>query len=206
MVFLKLIGPGVRSTSLCSECATQQFALRATCPVCRKDQTLEQLLRLYPEYSVAPLEAYSGPCQTAPPSPSSDSDSPPPSLRTLRTPSLHSLRLWIDVTGTRFPRTLAAVVPVVDADGTPVFLGLAAFKEGLHPCKICVEPQGLPVPRVSHGVGEVRARGHDAAPAIRPAGDGVGRRGGRGDPGPSRAGTSVRGRRRCSMCGLWLMG
>ncbi|KAM5530193.1 hypothetical protein V8D89_001036 [Ganoderma adspersum] len=76
----------------------------------------------------------------------------------MRTPSVHSLRLSIDVTGTRFPWTQAASAPAVDTDGTPVFLGLAAFKEGLHPCKICVEPQGQPVPFVSYG-GEEYAHG-----------------------------------------------
>nr|VWP01131.1 Beta-glucosidase (EC [Ganoderma boninense] len=51
------------------------------------------------------------------------------------------------------------VVPAVDLDGSPVFLGLAAFKEGLHPCKICVEPQGRPVPRVPYGGEEVEHEG-----------------------------------------------
>nr|VWO99611.1 E3 ubiquitin protein ligase (EC [Ganoderma boninense] len=170
---------------LCSECATRQFALRPTCPVCRREQTLERLLRLYPEYGTAPLETSSGAGGTttasspeasglhaqvlkphlqqhtlsSPSPPVPDADSPLPSPRTLRTPSVHSLWIWIDVTGTHFPWTQAGVVPAVALDGSPVFLGLAAFKEGLHPCKICVEPQCRPVPRVPYGGEEVEHEG-----------------------------------------------
>ena len=42
-------------------------------------------------------------------------------------------------------------MPACHRDGSPVFLGLAAFKNGLHPCKISVNPQGRPVPYVSYG-------------------------------------------------------
>ncbi|KAM5537873.1 hypothetical protein V8D89_008349 [Ganoderma adspersum] len=53
------------------------------------------------------------------------------------------------LTGSRYlPGVYVGAVPVVD--GSPVFLGLA-YKDGLHPCKICVESQGRPVPLVSYG-------------------------------------------------------
>ncbi|PIL33773.1 hypothetical protein GSI_04398 [Ganoderma sinense ZZ0214-1] len=63
---------------------------------------------------------------------------------TTSTPSVSSLRIPIDPTGTRFPWTHAGVAPACDQDGSPVFLGLAEFKHGLHPCKIRVESKGRP--------------------------------------------------------------
>ena len=153
---------------LCSECATRQFTIRPTCPVCRREQTFEQLIRLFPEYGRSsesetsgdassnsstqqqiqiqiPKVPYPQPSQNPPLSPLS------PTSSRITTQTVATRRIWLDVTGTRFPWTLAGPAPACGRDGSPVFLGLAAFKEGLHPCKICVEPQGRPVPYVPYG-------------------------------------------------------
>ncbi|KAI1790406.1 hypothetical protein LXA43DRAFT_1016961 [Ganoderma leucocontextum] len=159
----------------CSECAALQFMTRPSCPVCRSTQTFEQLIRLFPEYGTTPLKASSSsnatsgpdlqmpqlqisqmpqpqPCQNPQPS-------PPPAPSLARTPSVSSLRIWLDATGTRFPWTHAGIVPACDKDGSPVFLGVAAFKNGMHPCKIKVDPQGRPLPFVSYDGKEYEHRG-----------------------------------------------
>lgn len=169
----------------CSECVSRQFIVRSACPVCRRAQTLEQLIRLYPEYGTASLEASSSgvtassvddvtPLQPEGQIPSAPhwprlfpgrsaippSEAPTPSPSTTRTPSVHSLRLWIDVNGaTPFPLMEAGVAPALDVNGSPIFLGLAAFRDGLHPCKICIDPQGRPLPFVSYGGQEYAHRG-----------------------------------------------
>ena len=163
----------------CSECAKSHFTTRPTCPVCRKVQTFEQLIRLFPEYGTASHDAdrvstaTSGLRRLQPPSSvyrlRSQLHQMPlpqrsrnPQLSDLRSPSygsVSSLRIQVDPTGTRFPWTQAGIAPVCDLDGSPVFLGLAEFRDGLHPCKIRVEPQGRPVPFVSYGGKEYEHRG-----------------------------------------------
>ncbi|KAM5530194.1 hypothetical protein V8D89_016130 [Ganoderma adspersum] len=131
----------------CSECATPHFTTRPACPVCRRVQTFNQLIRLFPEYGTVFREASSGATL-----------SPDIGLPQKQNPET-LLRIHIDSTGTRFPWTQAGVAPACDLDGSPVFLGLAAFKHGLHPCKIRVEPKGRPVPFVSYDSKEYEHRG-----------------------------------------------
>nr|VWP01132.1 Cytochrome P450 monooxygenase AKT7 (EC (AK-toxin biosynthesis protein 7) [Ganoderma boninense] len=103
-------------------------------------QTFDRLIHLYPEYGTVSYEA---PSTCGPTSP----------------PSVSSLRIPIDPTGTRFPWKQAGVVPVCDQDGSAVFLGLAEFMHGLHPCKIRVEGAGRPLPFVSYDGKEHEHRG-----------------------------------------------
>ncbi len=58
-----------------------------------------------------------------------------------------------------FPGLRAGVVPACDHDGFPVFLGVAAFKHGMHPCKIGIGAAGRPLPLVSYGGREYEHRG-----------------------------------------------
>ena len=158
----------------CSDCAMDQFTAGPTCPVCHRVQTLDQLIRLFPEYGTVSLDPASGiiaspdmpisamsqppPYQTTPPSESAPSShiTPPPEsvpspLHITPSTSVSSLRISIDSTGKRLPWTQAGVVPACDLDGCPVFLGVAAFKDGMHPCKIRVTPEGHPRPKVPYG-------------------------------------------------------
>ena len=147
---------------LCSECAVDQFMAYPVCPVCRRGQTFEQLIRLFPTYGTESLNASSDaasssdiPQQTLqisypqPHQNSASSSLSPGSSRPSQ--SVVSRRFFLDITSTHFPWAQAGPVPARDYDGSPVFLGLAAFKNGVHPCRIRVEPQGRPVPYVSYG-------------------------------------------------------
>ena len=142
-------------------------------------QTFEQLIRLFPEYGTASHDAdrvstaTSGLRRLQPPSSvyrlRSQLHQMPlpqrsrnPQLSDLRSPyygSVSSLRIRVDPAGNRFPWTHVGNAPVRDLDGSPVFLGLAEFRDGLHPCKIRVGPQGRPVPFVSYDGKEYEHRG-----------------------------------------------
>lgn len=161
----------------CAECATQQFAYtRPLCPVCRRPQTFDQLIRLFPEYgstSEDPLNVPSMPTpqphapqmpqpplvphpypaadpaipqptpRTQPPPPSPQSTLPQPHTRDVST-----LRIPL-TTSSGFPWARAGSAPTSDQDRSPVFLGVAAFRDGMHPCKI--RPNSSPMTWVSYG-------------------------------------------------------
>ncbi|KAI1791654.1 hypothetical protein LXA43DRAFT_1061173 [Ganoderma leucocontextum] len=161
----------------CSECATYHFAqTRPICPVCRRPQTFEQLIRLFPEYGSTSDDApnvpdipmpqphapqmpqpqliphpYPAP-DPASPQPTSRSQPPPPSQSHAPTPprtrDVSSLRISL-ATGSSFPWLRAGFAPTSDQDRSPVFLGVAAFRNGMHPCKI--RPNSSPMALVSYG-------------------------------------------------------
>lgn len=157
----------------CSECATSHFTIRPSCPICRTVQTPEQLIRLFPEYGTASQDASIASAATSSlRGPQSQSVSlrrllnPGPQIpqlsrgsQPLHNESVSSLRIRLDSTNTRFPWLRAGVVPACDLDGSPVFLGVAAFRNGMHPCKIGIDATGRPRTLVSYGGQEYKHHG-----------------------------------------------
>ena len=135
----------------CSECATFHFAGSSICPSCRRAQTFEQLIRLYPGHRQAANESSDMPMpQRQDMSLMQPEPAPVPQhdVALLRIP----LRL-----SPHFPWTRAGVPPATDKDHSPLFLGIAAFKNGMHPCK--VRPANYPMLWVSYGGKEYQYRG-----------------------------------------------
>ncbi|PIL24455.1 hypothetical protein GSI_14209 [Ganoderma sinense ZZ0214-1] len=97
------------------------------------------------------------------PYPPADLASPQPIPRTQPIPPSHasstpphaptrdvaSLRVPLPRTGPSFPWARAGSAPTSDQDRSPVFLGVAAFRNGMHPCKI--RPNCSPMTWVSYG-------------------------------------------------------
>ena len=168
----------------CSECATHQFVqTRPICPVCRRPQTFQQLIRLFPEYRSAlddginvsnpqmpqpvlhapqmpqppltphpypPMDLPYPPMDLPSPQPIPRTQPPPPSHATVSpaTRDVSTLRISL-AAGSGFPWARAGSAPTSDQDRSPVFLGVAAFHNGMHPCKI--RPNSNPMTWVSYG-------------------------------------------------------
>ncbi|EJF66284.1 hypothetical protein BD309DRAFT_988823 [Dichomitus squalens] len=85
---------------------------------------------------------------TQPPQPSTPFRTPPPDVALLRISLRHSAH---------FPWTQAGIPPTTDKDRSPLFLGIADFRDGMHPCKI--RPSNYPMLWVSYGGKEYPYRG-----------------------------------------------
>ena len=100
-------------------------------------------------------------CQSRPtpaPFPYTQPVVPPQPFTTTRVsqPDVALLRISLRPS-TQFPWEHAGTFPTTDKDGSPLFLGIAAFKNGMHPCKI--RPTMDPMLWVSYGDKEHPHRG-----------------------------------------------
>ncbi len=162
----------------CSECANVVFArarVRAPCPVCRKPNTYSQLIRLFPEWELT--DRPPTPKPNANPTPSlgdaiaakpdmtaatitTTTTSLPPAYynHTAPTTTPTTFELYIPLSlHPGFPWDAAGEVPAWDLDGTPVYLGVALFNGGWHPCK--VKPYSSCKAHVSYGGKELEHAG-----------------------------------------------
>ncbi|KAI1791655.1 hypothetical protein LXA43DRAFT_388915 [Ganoderma leucocontextum] len=143
----------------CSECASVVFSrtrTRVPCPVCRKPNTYNQLIRLFPEWELAE----SPPNPHPHPNPSvgdaiaakPDFTTPLPAAYYYSAPTFTqtTIELYVPLSlHPEFPWEHAGEAPAWDLDGTPVYLGTTLFNGGWHPCK--VKPYCHFKARVSYG-------------------------------------------------------
>lgn len=150
----------------CSECASIVFSrtrVRVPCPVCRKPNTSNQLIRLFPEWELTESPPTPKPTPKPKPDPSPGDaiaaipdftiTLPPAPVYYYSTPTTTApttFELYVPLSlSPEFPWEAAGEVPAWDLDGTPVYLGITLFNGGWHPCK--VKPYSHCKARVSYG-------------------------------------------------------
>ncbi|TBU35467.1 hypothetical protein BD311DRAFT_3330 [Dichomitus squalens] len=138
----------------CSDCLTSHFDQTPPilCPICRRPQAVDQAVRLFPVYGHEWNDGKN------PPTPQSDiSPTPRKSARVVNPSHPDASLLRISLDSATFPWTRVGIVPTTDKDGSPLFLGVAAFEDGMHPCKN--QPNSYPTSLVSYDGREYMHRG-----------------------------------------------